>query len=108
VFIICSRILCESRFAGLSSWFAPAHDRCRGVHYELVRRALCIVAPRSTPFELFVTTVTLFGQECAEAWSLVQAASESLHAITTVWARALRSKHPTAISSQDDICLVKN
>jgi hypothetical protein len=47
-------VFCEARFTGLSPWFAPVRLRLgllrlRGIQFELVHRALCITAPRSTP-----------------------------------------------------------
>jgi hypothetical protein len=78
---------CEARFAGLSPWFAPV---CRGgdgagggggLHFKLVRRALFIFAPRSTPNELLLTAVTLFSQGRVAAWPLAVAAEERQHAI---------------------------
>jgi hypothetical protein len=85
-------VFCEARFAGLSPWFAPVRcrRRVRGIHFEFARRALCIIAPRSTPNELSLTAVTLFSQECAAVWSLAQAEGESQHSIPTAWARVLR------------------
>jgi hypothetical protein len=53
----------------------------RGIHCELVRRALCIIAPCSTPNDRLLTTFKLSSQECDAAWSLIQAAGERQHAI---------------------------
>jgi hypothetical protein len=77
---------CEARFAGLSPWFAP--DR-RGIgvvgggggHFGLVRRALCIFAPRSTPSKLLLTAVVLSSQGRVAAWPLAVAAEERQYAI---------------------------
>jgi hypothetical protein len=49
---------CEARFAGLSPWFAPVRRGGSGggdLHFALVRRALCIFAPRSTPYKHLLT-----------------------------------------------------
>jgi hypothetical protein len=70
---------CEARFAGLSPWFAPV--RGGGLHFGLVRRALCIFAPRSTPNELPLIAVTLFSQGRVAAWPLAVAAEDRQHAI---------------------------
>jgi hypothetical protein len=49
-------LFCEARIAGLNPWFPPV---CRGggggLHFKLVRRALCIFAPCSTPNKLLLT-----------------------------------------------------
>jgi hypothetical protein len=58
---------CEAHFAWLSPWFATVHLchhlshclRLRGIHFELVLRTLCILAPRATPNELLLTAVAL-------------------------------------------------
>jgi hypothetical protein len=75
---------CEARFAGLSPWFAPVRGvgvGVGGLHFGLVRRALCIFAPRSTPNKLLLTAVTLFSQGRVAAWPLVVAAEERQHGI---------------------------
>jgi hypothetical protein len=71
---------CEARFAGLSPWFAPVRGG-GGLHFGLVRRALCIFAPRSTPNKLHLTAVTLFSQGRVAAWPLAVAAEDRQHAI---------------------------
>jgi hypothetical protein len=75
---------CEARFAGLSPWFAPVRRvgvGGGGLHFGLVRRALFIFAPRSTPNKLILTAVTLFSQGRVVAWPLAVAAGERQHAI---------------------------
>jgi hypothetical protein len=77
---------CEARFAGLSPWFAPVRrvgvgGGGGGLHFGLVRRALVIFAPRSTPNKLILTAVTLFRQGRVAAWPLEVAAEERQHAI---------------------------
>jgi hypothetical protein len=53
-----------------------------GLHFGLVRRALSIVASRSTPNELLLMTVTLFSQGRVAVWPLAVAAEGWLeHAI---------------------------
>jgi hypothetical protein len=58
--IICFRGLpfraafCKARFAGLRPWFVPIRGG-DDLQFGLVRRALCIFAPRSTPNKLFLT-----------------------------------------------------
>jgi hypothetical protein len=81
---------CEARFAGLSPWFAPVRRVGGGVggglHFGLVRRALFIFAPRSTPNKLNLTAVTLFSQVSGRvaAWPLAVAAGERQHQFLTV------------------------
>jgi hypothetical protein len=80
----CWRCFCEARFAGLSPWFAPVRGvgvGGGGLHFGLVRRALFIFAPRSTPNKLILTAVTLFSQSRVPAWPLAVAAEERQHAI---------------------------
>jgi hypothetical protein len=76
---------CEARFAGLSPWFAPVRGGVvvvgGGLHFGLVRRALCIFAPRFTPKELLMIAVTLFSQGRVAAWPLAVAAEERQHEI---------------------------
>jgi hypothetical protein len=78
---------CEARFAGLSPWLAPVRGGggvgCGGggLQFGLVRRALCIFAPRSTPNGLLLIAVTLFSQGRVAAWPLAVAAEERQHAI---------------------------
>jgi hypothetical protein len=75
-------IFFEARFVGLSPWFAPVRGGGGGgLHFGLVRRALCIFAPRSTPNTLLLTAVTLFSQGRVAAWPLAVAAVERQHAI---------------------------
>jgi hypothetical protein len=77
---------CEARFAGLSPWFAPVRGGGgvgRGLHFGLVRRAICIFAPLSTPNELLQIAVTLFSQSRVAAWPLAVAAEERQQAIIT-------------------------
>jgi hypothetical protein len=65
---------CSSR---LSPWFAPACLGHRhGIQFELVRRALCIIAPRSIPNEFLRKAITMFNEERVAVWSLAQAAGE--------------------------------
>jgi hypothetical protein len=64
---------CEARFAGLSPWFSHVRrggGGGGGLHFGLVRRALCIFVPRSTPNKLLMTAVTLFSQGRVAAWPL--------------------------------------
>jgi hypothetical protein len=56
-----------------SSWY--------GIYFGLVRRALCILAPRSTPNELGLIAVTLFSEGRVAVWPLAVAAKELQHAI---------------------------
>jgi hypothetical protein len=67
-----SLVFCEVRFAGLSPWFAPVRHGggvgVRGLRFGLVRRALYIFAPRSTPNELRLTAVMPFSQGRVAAW----------------------------------------
>jgi hypothetical protein len=74
---------CEARFAGLSPCFAPVVVVGGGVGLRcgLVRRALCVIAPRSTPNKLLLTAVTLFSQGLVAAWPLAVAAVERQHAV---------------------------
>jgi hypothetical protein len=90
VFRVQVTTFCEARFAGLSPWFAPVGvgvgvgvggDGSGGLHFGLVRRALFISAPRSTPNKLTLTAVTLFSQGRVAAWPLAVAAGERQHAI---------------------------
>jgi hypothetical protein len=71
---------CEARFAGLSPWFAPVRGGVcgggGGLHFGLVRHALCIFAPRSTHIELRLIAVTLLSLGCVAAWPLAVAADE--------------------------------
>jgi hypothetical protein len=57
-----NKTFCEARFAGLSPWFAPVRGGVGGLHFGLMRRALSIFAPRSTPNKLLLTAVTLFAR----------------------------------------------
>jgi hypothetical protein len=78
---------CEARSAGLRPWFPPIRWGVGvggGLHFGLVRRALCIFAPRSTPNELFLIAVTLFSQGSVAAWPLAVAAEESSTQFITV------------------------
>jgi hypothetical protein len=78
---------CEARLAGLSPWFAPVRGGGvggGGLPFGLVRRALFIFAPRSTPNKLLLTAVTLFSQGCVAALPLVVAAEERQHKFLTV------------------------
>jgi hypothetical protein len=73
---------CEARFAGLSPWFSPVRGGGGGgLHFGLVRRALCIFAPCSTPNELLLIAVTLFSQDRVAGLPLAVAAQERQHAI---------------------------
>jgi hypothetical protein len=76
---------CEARFAGLSPLFAPVRHGVGGgvggLQFGLVRRALCIFAPRFTPNELLLIAVTLFIQGRVAALPLAVAAEERQHAI---------------------------
>jgi hypothetical protein len=72
---------CETRFAGLSPWIAPVRGGGGGLHFGLVRRALCIFAPRSTPNELLLIAVTLISQGRVAALPLGVAVEERQHAI---------------------------
>jgi hypothetical protein len=78
---------CEARFAGLRPWFAPVRlgggggGGGGGLHFGLMRRALFIFAPRSTPNKLLLSAVTLFSQGRVAAWPLAVAAEERQHAI---------------------------
>jgi hypothetical protein len=45
-----------------------------GIYFGLVRRALCIFAPRSTPNELGLIAVTLFSEGRVAVWPLAVAA----------------------------------
>jgi hypothetical protein len=74
--IIIIKTFCEARFAGLSPWSTPVRLRHRSIQFELVRHALCIIAPRSTLNEPLLTTVVQFSEERVVAWSLAQAAGE--------------------------------
>jgi hypothetical protein len=51
-----------------------------GSHFELMRRALCIFAPRPTPNKLLLTAVTLFSRVHFAALPLAQAAEQHQHA----------------------------
>jgi hypothetical protein len=86
---------CEARFAGLSPWFAPVRrgggGGGGGLHFELVRRALFIFAPRSTPNKLLLTAATLFSQGRVAAWPLAVAAEERQHAIHHCLGSCMRS-----------------
>jgi hypothetical protein len=76
---------CVARFAGLSAWFAPVRRGVGGgLHFGLVRRALFIFAPRSTPNKLVLTAVTLFSQGRVAAWPPAVAAEERQHQFLTV------------------------
>jgi hypothetical protein len=66
-----------------------------GLHFGLVRRALFIFAPRSTPNKLILTAVTLFSQGRVAAWPLAVAAGEDSLSTSV---SALRSDHPSAQS----------
>jgi hypothetical protein len=70
---------------GLSPWFAPVRGGggggVGGLHFGLVRHALYIFAPRSTPNDLLLIAVTLFSQGRTAAWPLAVAAEERQHAI---------------------------
>jgi hypothetical protein len=64
---------CEARFAGLSPWFALFVVLVLLLVvvvyiFGLVRRALCIFAPRSTINELLLIAITLFSQGRVAAW----------------------------------------
>jgi hypothetical protein len=73
---------CEARCAGLSPWFAPVRGfGVGGLHFGLLRRALCIFAPRCTPNELGLNAITLFSQGRVAAWPLAVAAEQCQHAI---------------------------
>jgi hypothetical protein len=74
-------VFCEARFAGLSPWFAPVRGGGGGVCCGLVRHALCIFEPRSTPNELGLIAVTLFSEGRVAVWPLAVAAEELQHAI---------------------------
>jgi hypothetical protein len=78
LFNVTGQSFCEARFAGLSPWFAPVRvgGGGGGLHFGLVRRALFIFAPRSTPNKLILTAVTLFSQGRDAAWPLPVAAEE--------------------------------
>jgi hypothetical protein len=80
---MCRRAFCEARFAGLSPWFTPVRVGVGvgGLHFGLVRLTLFIFAPRSTPYKLILTAVTLFSQGRVVAWPLAVAAGERQHAI---------------------------
>jgi hypothetical protein len=43
---------------------------------NILRRALCIIVPRFTPNELFLTLAMLLREERVAAWSLAVAAGE--------------------------------
>jgi hypothetical protein len=76
----CKTPCCEVRFARLSPWFAPVRrDGGGGLDFGLVRRALCIFAPCSSPNELLLTAATLFSGELAAAWPLALATEERQH-----------------------------
>jgi ribosome modulation factor len=77
------RPLLRSPLCGLSPWFAPVCDvdGGGGLHFGLVRRALCIFAPRSTPNELGLVAITLLSEGRVAAWPLAVAAEERHHAI---------------------------
>jgi hypothetical protein len=49
---------------------------CGGLQIVLVRRALCRIAPRSTPKKLFLTAVTVIGLGCIVAWPPTEADGE--------------------------------
>jgi hypothetical protein len=73
---------CEARFAGLSPWFVcPVCGGGGGLHFGLVRRALCIFAPRFTLIELGLIAVTLFSEGRVAVWPLAVVAEERQHAI---------------------------
>jgi hypothetical protein len=71
---------CEACFAGLSPWFAPVVV-VGGLQLGLVRRAVSVFAPRSTPNKLLLTAVRLFSQGRVAAWPLAVATGERQHAI---------------------------
>jgi hypothetical protein len=50
------------------------------LHFGLVRRALCIFAPRYTPNELGLITVPLLSEGRVVVWPLAVAAEERQHA----------------------------
>jgi hypothetical protein len=75
-------VFAKPAFAGLSPWFAHVRrGGGGGLHFGLVRRALFIFAPRSTPNKLLLTAVTRFSQGRVAAWPLAVAAEECQHAI---------------------------
>jgi hypothetical protein len=86
-------VFCEARCAGLSPWFAPVCGGGGGVYCGLVRHALCIFEPRSTPNELGLIAVTLFSEGRVAVWPLAVAAEERQHAIH----RCLGSRAATSI-----------
>jgi hypothetical protein len=81
--------LCGALFAP-EPWFAPVRGVGVGVgdggggggqHFGLVRRALCIFAPRSTPNELGLVAVALLSEVRVALWPLAVAAEERQHAL---------------------------
>jgi hypothetical protein len=82
---VCCAAEVSGVFAGLSPCFAPVRrggvGGVGGLHLGLLRRALCIFAPRSTPNKLLLTAVTLFSQGRVAAWPLAWAAEERQRAI---------------------------
>jgi hypothetical protein len=77
----------ELRQCGLSPGALSEAESCcfnsggGGSLFGLMRRALCIFAPRSTPNELLLIAVMLFSLGRVVAWPLAVAAEERQHAI---------------------------
>jgi hypothetical protein len=70
--LVSTMAFCEARFADLSPWFVVVRGGGGGggLQFALVRRALCVFAPRSSPNKLLLTAVTLFSQGRIAAWPL--------------------------------------
>jgi hypothetical protein len=101
---------CEARVAGLSPCFAPVRS-CGGggVYFGLVRRALCIFAPRSTPNELGLIAVTLFSEGRVAVWPLAVAAEERQHAIHhCLGSRAVLQASPDPIATHLHYVTISN